>query len=385
MPTDDIARLYDFTAGTTIVSNQVDQELNQIVTSCNGKAGRDVANTFTGANTFTAANSFTETVTLSGATPLKTDSIAERTAAAGVTVDSVLLKDGMVTVSGTPSVAGQIGYASNVLTYYNGSAVKTLATTDSSVNPKGYINGPAPVYTSASTVTFKAGLKARDSANAADIELTADVPVSLASAGAAGLDSGSEAANTWYYYYLIRKSGDGTCSVMASTVNESVTGSITLPTGYDQKRQLPFCVKNDNSSNVIPFSVSGGWARPFIQLDVTETRFNGTSIVTGTANVLNGGTSGAFTAVSLASYVPPISKLARVYWLNNSTSSSTFYGRLRTDSGMTNPRAINGFYGLANNYALLPTTSSQAIEYIRDAGAAGLILDVVGFEITEVN
>lgn len=316
---------------------------------------------------------------------IKTDTIDEKTAAAGVNIDGVGHKDGMVTVSGTPTAAGQIGYASNALTFYNGSAVKTLATTDVNANPKGYIGGLAPVYASAATVTFKTGLRARNSANTADIELTGDVTVSLASSGTAGLDTGTEAANTWYYFYLIRKSSDGTCSVVASVTNEAVSGSITYPSGYDQKRQLPFSVRNDGSSNIIPFCVGYGWPyRPFVLYDVTESRYNGTSVIAGDTNVLNGGTSSSFSAVSLASFVPPISKTAYLFWLNNNTASAVFYGRIRANSSTTNPGAISANLGIANNYKWIQTTSSQGVEYIRDSGTAGLMLDVMGYVVTEV-
>ena len=37
MADDDIARLYDFQAGNTISSNEVDAEFNAIVTAMNGK------------------------------------------------------------------------------------------------------------------------------------------------------------------------------------------------------------------------------------------------------------------------------------------------------------------------------------------------------------
>lgn len=115
MPSDDIARLYDFTAGTAIQSSQVDGEFNQIVTAANGKAGRAVDNTMSGNNTnsgtniHSGANSFTHATT-----PILTDKIVEYTATTGVTIDSVLHKDGFVRVNAgasyTPTVAAEIGY-----------------------------------------------------------------------------------------------------------------------------------------------------------------------------------------------------------------------------------------------------------------------------------
>lgn len=44
---------------------------------------------------------------------IKSDTISEVTAAAGVTADGVRMKDGMVKVAGTPAADGEIGYVSN--------------------------------------------------------------------------------------------------------------------------------------------------------------------------------------------------------------------------------------------------------------------------------
>lgn len=60
---------------------------------------------------------------------IKTDTIAEKTAAAGVTVDGVLLKDGMAKVSGLPTVNDQIGVDSNLLKVRLNGTVQTVFTT----------------------------------------------------------------------------------------------------------------------------------------------------------------------------------------------------------------------------------------------------------------
>lgn len=141
MPSDDIARLYDFTGGTTIQSSQVDGEFNQLITTINSKFGRGIANTLTGNNTFSGDNTFSGTNTFSHAsTPIKTDKVVEYTSAAGVTIDSVLLKDGYVVLPAgagfTPSTNGQLGYDSTSNTYdvYVNGAAKSLLHTGSSVD-----------------------------------------------------------------------------------------------------------------------------------------------------------------------------------------------------------------------------------------------------------
>lgn len=69
MPSDDITRLYDFTPATTIVSDQIDQELNQMVTTLNNKCGRSVDNTLSGNNTHSGTNTFSGTVSFSTVIP----------------------------------------------------------------------------------------------------------------------------------------------------------------------------------------------------------------------------------------------------------------------------------------------------------------------------
>lgn len=119
-----ISRLKDseISNGNLIDANDLDAEFNALYNESNSQDTRITAveaasvsasgnNTLTGTNTFSHAT-----------IPIKTDIIAERTAAAGVTIDSVLLKDGMATLAGTPTVTGQLGYASNLFRAHNGTS-----------------------------------------------------------------------------------------------------------------------------------------------------------------------------------------------------------------------------------------------------------------------
>lgn len=371
-----IARLKDaeISNGNLINADDIAAELNQIVSAYN-------------ANDTILTSLTTGTYTLSGvktfsSTP-KMDAIDERSSGGGVTVDGVLHKDGYIQAVCTtqpyvPVSNGEFGYDSTNHKYMvrvNGANQYLIHDGNKSYS-EGYINGPAPVYTSASTITFKTGLRARDSANAADIELTGDVGVSLASSGAAGLDTGAEASNTWYYYYLIRKSSDGTCSVMASTVNEAVSGSITYPTGYDQKRQLPFAARNNGSSNILEFYVAEGWPhRPKIMYNL-DFPLDGTD----QTSVLSGGTQSSFTNVSLSSVVPPISQQAILAAQKNSI------GGFNLRPGGSSLSA--GIFGNEYDNAISPeitikTSTSQAIEYKVSSG--NLDISVRGYIVTEVS
>jgi hypothetical protein len=111
------------------------------------------------------------------------------------------------------------------------------------------------VRTSASQVTVTADeLVVRNVSNSGVRITSVNQTITITTSGAGGLDTGSEAANTIYYCWIIRKSSDGTVSGLFSTA--SAIGSITFPSGYDQAA-LVSAVGNNNSSDFIDFSQSG--------------------------------------------------------------------------------------------------------------------------------
>lgn len=118
-----INQLYpnDFDANVDLADgSKVKAEITQLVTESNAQDTR-LTNIESNALTIGGLKSFSNGI--------KTNTIDEVTSTVGVTIDSVLCKDGMVTVAGTPTTGGQIGYASNSLTHHNGTGVATIETT----------------------------------------------------------------------------------------------------------------------------------------------------------------------------------------------------------------------------------------------------------------
>lgn len=76
------------------------------------------------------------------------------------------------------------------------------------------------------------------------IECLADKTIDITASGANGLDTGSEAGNTWYYVWLILNPTSG---VVAGLLSASAIAP-TLPSGYTKKRLIS-AVRNDGSSN----------------------------------------------------------------------------------------------------------------------------------------
>ncbi|MBF0351741.1 MAG: hypothetical protein HQM11_11980 [SAR324 cluster bacterium] len=95
------------------------------------------------------------------------------------------------------------------------------------------------------------------SANIVHIASSVSTIVDITVSGSGGLDSGSEAPNTWYYVWTI---SDGT--TVSGLLSTSAT-SPTLPSGSIYKK-LVSAVRNDNASNFIYFYQQGNlyWKIP---------------------------------------------------------------------------------------------------------------------------
>lgn len=373
-----ISRLKDaeISNGNLINADDLDAEFNQIVAAHNANDTilSDIA---TGTYTFSGVKTFSSTP--------KMNAIAERTSGSGVTADGVLLKDGAITLAQTagytPAADGDFGYDSTADVYkgrQNGSAV-TFLTTGTSLFPKGYLGGPQPTYASAASITIPAGCRARSSDNTADIEAAGNLTVSLASSGANGLDTGTEANDTWYFVYLIKNPTSGTVAGLLSVTNEAASGSVTLPTDYTLKRQLPLAVRNNGSGDLVPFVIGGGWPyRPHVLWrDYEES---------ATYRVLNAGTQTTFTAVSMAGLVPPIAKLADLYVDAPNAGDGGIFLRA-TGSSLTNGRKVAYQTTLDKNYNQatdVQTDASQSIDYMV-AASGSTSLWVWGWTATEVN
>jgi hypothetical protein len=336
-------------------------------------------------------------ITLSGTKSfsgtVKADTLEERTPDAGVSIETVLLKDGSIRLAQVPGFVagsnGEIGYDSTNHSYrlrVNGVS-KYLIHEGNPVLYKHGITGPAPLYESSGAIRLKSGLRARNSTNQTDIELAADITLSLDSSGLNGLDTGTKAANTWYYVYLVKRNIDGTTGAVFSTVNEVSGGSITLPTGYDLKRQLPLAVRTDASSNIMPFYISTGWPyRPSIKYRVVILPVNQPP-ATGQPIVLDGGTASTYTDVSLANFVPPISTQALLRGGIYLISASGKFGYIRKKGSSIDEFVVQNLTGrTCTEYEseIVETDASQVIQYRMTDATSSMDINVAGYIVTEV-
>lgn len=269
------------------------------------------------------------------------------------------------------------------LKFRQGSSNKTvLIEGEANALPQYHIAGPAPVYYSSSSIKLFEGMSCRDTDNTFNIVLAADQIVDLSTTGENGLDAGAEAGSDWYYLYVIADSSEvNTPKGLFSSVNEADSGSITMPSGYDKKRQLPIAIRNDASSDIIPFSVLQWPNRTQIKYEVLQTE--GAAATVGDTNVLDGGVATSYTNVSLSAFVPPISTLStlRVQHAASSTPGTIYL----KNAGAASDQFV--FLQDSDRYAgqILPmeTDSSQDVSYKVISGAS-CDISVWGFIVTEV-
>ncbi len=248
--------------------------------------------------------------------------------------------------------------------------------------PKYHVSGPPPVYVNASSVKIPEGLSCRDSLDGFNIVFDSEQTVDLSTNGINGLDAGAEAGSDWYFLYAIADaSGSNTPKGLFSTVNEAAGGSVTMPAGYDKKRQLPIAIRNDSSSDIIPFTVLQWPNRTEIKYEVLQAEANAT--IVGPTNVLDGGVATSYTNVSLAAFVPPLSSAVTLRAQHaNSSTPGTIYLKNAVISGDEFVFLQDGDR-YAGQVVLMNTDNSQDVSYKVSSGAF-CDLSVWGFIITEV-
>lgn len=153
--------------------------------------------------------------------------------------------------------------------------------------PNEFINGYQLTWIDADTIEISSGF-ARDSNDDLNLALDSSIQIELSN----DLDTGSEAADTWYAVHVI---GD-TEEVNPTTAIFSASETPTLPSGYDVFRRVGW-VKNNASSDILSFEQIGrGSSRTFWwNQENTLTR------------VLTSGQDLTFTDVDASAYVSPSS------------------------------------------------------------------------------
>ncbi len=223
--------------------------------------------------------------------------------------------------------------------------------------PPGFLRAARLAFATAAQVTIGTASvtsSVRDAADSFNIEWTGALTADITTSGAGGLDTGSEAASTWYAVHVIADSSG--VNPVDALLSLSATAP-TLPAGYDVSRRLGWA-RNDGGSNFIDFVQFGNDQRRLIKyVDAVSNR-----------QVLTAGAATVVTAVGLAALVPTTSQEACIHAFQNGTQIADLYngtgGAILATVQAGNELAPSSF----------PTDGSQNIAY--DHPAAGGVLDV---------
>ncbi len=270
--------------------------------------------------------------------------------------------------------------------YING-AIQQFVTLNSSL-PSRYRESALPVWATNTTITM-AYITSRDSTDVIDIKKTSSSTLDFSGNGAVNrLDTGTIANNTNYFIYEICKADGSLPGLLASTVNEAVTGSITLPTNYVYKRQTVWVVRTDGSAHIVPFkAIWQNQSRGKMAYNVAMSQQDTGSAaltVTGQTNILSVGVQSSNTSITAtASWALPNSKFVDLHYSCYETQARIY------EDGTTNYIWItgtgsSGFVSTEGFIADVPLSSAYKIGYAVPGGQYGLSLDVRAFT-TEVS
>ncbi len=248
--------------------------------------------------------------------------------------------------------------------------------------PLNWADGPPPVWISASTVNIPKGFQCNDSTNFYPIVFGTDASVVLSASGVNGLQASyTETIDKTYHLYAIGDStGANAAGGFFSEINEKVSGTITLPSGYNLKRQLN-CVRNDHSSNLIPFIIGGGWPGLYWTDYITDyTDFVGP--VLGATNVVNAGTAdGSFHTVANSGFISPNATIARLNVYGDYTGTARSIYIKQTGSGLASGFSIRT--NVAEVFPQVireqPLDASQQFDYKIAGTGTTLYVDVMGY------
>ena len=163
--------------------------------------------------------------------------------------------------------------------------------------------------------------------------------VTLSSSGAGGLDTGSPATSTWYYFWVISTGSSTSCEAsLQSTANSTFTGA--LPTGYTYFARVGVNT-TDGSANLKRVIQFGRRA----QYVVTATTNTATLpvVATGTAGSTTIPTYVAITVAGNGYTVPPTaSRIAFIVFIGSASGTETIIA----------PNNAYGAYGSTSNLAI---------------------------------
>jgi len=223
--------------------------------------------------------------------------------------------------------------------------------------------GGSPWFVASLTAaTIPSGLMALATSGEAMLAAS-DLSVAITASGVNGLDAGSEAANTWYYLWLIKQTASP--FTVAGLLSASSTAP-TMPAGYTHSRLIG-AVRNDGSSNFIPgHCLEWGNGQVTFRPDVRHS--NGLDTTVAPTQIGTSLTATSFTLLSCAAHVPAFARFAQLWVRCGAAMTVNFRERGATHTGYG-----NGFpFGNATLLILVRLNASQEIDYRVDTNGVAV-------------
>jgi hypothetical protein len=232
----------------------------------------------------------------------------------------------------------------------------------------GHIDGLAMTFNSVSTVNIAAGT-ARNSTNTANIDLPGTLTADITVGGANGLDTGSEAADTWYALYVIKDTAE--ILAVASLLSTSFT-SPTMPAGYDTFRRVG-AVRNTAGSAFANFRVRGTGRTRRVWYDAGFGDIG---------SMLNAGNATVETNVDLSGGIPPSSTMALLFTSFDSAATTDFWNLRAAGAAEDSASFRTAQIGTGAVLAPVevPTDASQVIDYQLNNASAAISIFVMGYD-----
>lgn len=237
-----------------------------------------------------------------------------------------------------------------------------------------YITGCTPAYTSTTTVTISSG-QVRDSTDSFDVAVSSSLVINFAVRGANGLDTGTFAASTGYYLYVLYDQSQTNAPVALASLSATAPTMPSLNGVTFSHFRLVGWVLSDGSTHLLPFYVARGGSTPFYQWDAP-------------ISVLSAGAATTATAVSLSTAMPKanfgLAQINVVYTPHAAGETANF----KPSAATANSFVYNGVVAAVvqnTSLLILPTlnTGNPSVSYLVSVGTspAAVTLLVTGFEM----
>ncbi len=223
-------------------------------------------------------------------------------------------------------------------------------------------------YSTAARVTVTADeLLLTDVNNVGYVARTVSLTLDITVAGALGLDTGAEAASTWYHAWVIWDGTTLSCILSLSTT------APTMPGTYTWKAYIG-AVRNDAGSNFIRFIQRGKM--------VASAVVNALAAATPTA-------ANTYQTLSLSTQIPPNASVVAGYFGNINITTDRGVAVAADVNGVGESLAIGKVEGaVVYNYSQVasfrvPLITSQQVAWKGSSLTADFRMDIAGWEYPE--